>query len=191
MKDATKIIKVTTVADPASGAVNVPIQLSSTFNQPDFDQFGEFDYSRSGNPTRKAGEAAVAALEGGAHGFLFASGMAAIGSVLQIFFQGDHLLVSKFVYGGTFRLLEDVLSRFGITHTFVDPTDLSAIEAAIQPNTKAIYIETPSNPVLKVTDIAAVAQLAKAHGLLTIADNTFMSPSVSYTHLTLPTTSRV
>ncbi|MFD1440124.1 trans-sulfuration enzyme family protein [Lacticaseibacillus hegangensis] len=176
MKDATKIIKVTTVADPVSGAVNVPIQLSSTFNQPDFDQFGEFDYSRSGNPTRKAGEAAVAALEGGAHGFLFASGMAAIGSVLQIFSQGDHLLVSKFVYGGTFRLLEDVLSRFGITHTFVDPTDLSAIEAAIQPNTKAIYIETPSNPVLKVTDIAAVAQLAKAHGLLTIADNTFMSP---------------
>mgnify|MGYP004468242247 CR=1 FL=1 len=176
MHDYTKIIKATTVKDPATGAVNTPIALSSTFYQEDFDHFGEFDYSRSGNPTRKAGEEAVAALEGGQFGYLFSTGMAAISSVLSIFSQGDHLLVSKFVYGGTFRILEDVLSRFGITHTFVDPTDLNALEDAIQPNTKAIYIETPSNPVLAVTDIPGVVAIAKAHDLITIADNTFMSP---------------
>ncbi|WP_390410150.1 trans-sulfuration enzyme family protein [Lacticaseibacillus jixiensis] len=176
MHDYTKIIKATTVKDPVSGAVNTPIHLSSTFNQADFDHFGEFDYARSGNPTRKVGEAAVATLEGGKFGYLFSTGMAAISSVLSIFFQGDHLVVTKFVYGGTFRILEDVLSRFGITHTFVDPTNLAEVEAAIQPNTRAIYIETPSNPVLKVTDIAAIAKLAHAHDLLTIADNTFMSP---------------
>ncbi|WP_225048432.1 trans-sulfuration enzyme family protein [Lacticaseibacillus kribbianus] len=176
MHDWTKIIKATTVKDPASGAVNTPIHLSSTFYQEDFDHFGEFDYSRSGNPTRQVGEAAVATLEGGRHGFLFSTGMAAISSVLEIFSQGDHLLVSKFVYGGTFRILTEVLNRFGITHTFVDPTDLATVEAAIRPNTRAIYIETPSNPVLAVTDIQAVAALAHRHQLLTIADNTFMSP---------------
>ncbi|WP_262315815.1 trans-sulfuration enzyme family protein [Lacticaseibacillus parakribbianus] len=176
MHDWTTIIKATTVKDPASGAVNTPIHLSSTFYQADFDHFGEFDYSRSGNPTRQVGEAAVATLEGGKHGFLFSTGMAAISSVLEIFSQGDHLLVSKFVYGGTFRILTEVLNRFGITHTFVDPTDLAAVEAAIRPNTRAIYIETPSNPVLAVTDIGAVAELARRHNLLTIADNTFMSP---------------
>lgn len=176
MHDNTKIIKATTVKDPLSGAVNTPIALSSTFYQNDFDHFGEFDYSRSGNPTRKAGEQAVAALENGKFGYLYSTGMAAISSVLSIFSQGDHLLVTKFVYGGTFRILEDVLSRFGITHTFVDPTNLAAVKAAIQPNTKAIYIESPSNPVLKVTDIPAIVKLAKQHDLLTIADNTFMSP---------------
>ncbi|WP_407893838.1 trans-sulfuration enzyme family protein [Lacticaseibacillus sp. N501-2] len=176
MHDNTKIIKATTVKDPLSGAVNTPIALSSTFYQNDFDHFGEFDYSRSGNPTRKAGEQAVAALENGKFGYLYSTGMAAISSVLSIFSQGDHLLVTKFVYGGTFRILEDVLSRFGITHTFVDPTNLAAVKAAIQPNTKAIYIESPSNPVLKVTDIPAIVKLAKTHDLLTIADNTFMSP---------------
>ncbi|MCI2034127.1 MAG: aminotransferase class I/II-fold pyridoxal phosphate-dependent enzyme [Lactobacillus sp.] len=176
MHDWTKIIKATTVADPTTGAVNTPVHLSSTFNQASFDHFGEFDYTRSGNPTRQAGETAVATLEGGEFGFLYSTGMAAIASVLEIFSQGDHLVVTKFVYGGTFRILEDVLSRFGISHTFVDPTDLDALEAAIQPNTKAIYIETPSNPVLAVTDIPAVVAIAKRHDLLTIADNTFMSP---------------
>lgn len=176
MHDNTKIIKATTVKDPLTGAVNTPIALSSTFYQNDFDHFGEFDYSRSGNPTRKAGEQAVAALEGGEFGYLYSTGMAAISSVLSIFSQGDHLLVTKFVYGGTFRILEDVLSRFGISHTFVDPTNLDEVESAIQPNTKAIYIESPSNPVLKVTDIPAIVKIAKAHDLITIADNTFMSP---------------
>lgn len=176
MHNNTKIIKATTVKDPLTGAVNTPIALSSTFYQNDFDHFGEFDYSRSGNPTRKAGEQAVAALEDGEFGYLYSTGMAAISSVLSIFSQGDHLLVTKFVYGGTFRILEDVLSRFGISHSFVDPTNLAEVEAAIQPNTKAIYIESPSNPVLKVTDIPAIVKIAKAHDLITIADNTFMSP---------------
>ena len=176
MHDWTKIIKATTVADKETGAVNTPIQLSSTFNQSDFDHFGEFDYSRSGNPTRKVAEEAVATLEGAKYGFLYSTGMAAISSVLLTFSQGDHLIVSKFVYGGTFRILEQVLNRFGIDHTFVDLTDLDAVRAAIQPNTKAIYIETPSNPVLSVTDIPAIVAIAKEKGLLTIADNTFMSP---------------
>lgn len=176
MHDWTKIIKATTVADKETGAVNTPIQLSSTFNQSDFDHFGEFDYSRSGNPTRKVAEEAVATLEGAKYGFLYSTGMAAISSVLLTFSQGDHLIVSKFVYGGTFRILEQVLNRFGINHTFVDLTDLDAVRAAIQPNTKAIYIETPSNPVLSVTDIPAIVAIAKEKGLLTIADNTFMSP---------------
>ncbi len=176
MHDWTTIIKATTVADKESGAVNTPIQLSSTFNQTDFDHFGEFDYARSGNPTRKVAEDAVAKLEGARFGFLYSTGMAAISSVLLTFSQGDHLIVSKFVYGGTFRILEQVLNRFGIDHTFVDLTDTDAIRAAIQPNTKAIYIETPSNPVLSVTDIPAVVAIAKENSLLTIADNTFMSP---------------
>jgi cystathionine beta-lyase len=176
MHDWTKIIKATTVADKESGAVNTPIQLSSTFNQSDFDHFGEFDYARSGNPTRKVAEDAVAKLEGARFGFLYSTGMAAISSVLLTFSQGDHLIVSKFVYGGTFRILEQVLNRFGIDHTFVDLTDLDAVRAAIKPNTKAIYIETPSNPVLSVTDIPAIVAIAKEKGLLTIADNTFMSP---------------
>ncbi len=176
MHDWTTIIKKTTVADKESGAVNTPIQLSSTFNQNDFDHFGEFDYSRSGNPTRKVAEDAVAALEGAKYGFLYSTGMAAISSVLLTFSQGDHLIVSKYVYGGTFRILEEVLNRFGIDHSFVDLADLDAVRAAIKPNTKAIYIETPSNPILAVTDIPAVVAIAKEKGLLTIADNTFMSP---------------
>lgn len=176
MHDWTKIIKATTVQDPATGAVNTPIQLSSTFNQASFDEFGKFDYSRSGNPTREVAEHAVATLEDGQFGYLFSTGMAAISSVLMTFSKGDHLIVSKYVYGGTFRILEEVLPRFGIEHTFVDLSDLDAVAAAIQPNTKAIYIETPSNPILAVTDIAAVADLAHQHHLIAIADNTFMSP---------------
>ncbi|KRM86543.1 trans-sulfuration enzyme family protein [Lacticaseibacillus thailandensis] len=176
MHDWTKIIKATTVADPVSGAVNTPIQLSSTFNQASFDNFGKYDYSRSGNPTRDVAEHAVATLEDGKFGYLFSTGMAAVSSVLMTFSQGDHLIVSKYVYGGTFRVLEEVLPRFGIDHTFVDLGDLDAVKAAIRPNTKAIYIETPSNPILAVTDIQAVTDIAHAHGLIAIADNTFMSP---------------
>ena len=176
MHDWTKIIKKTTVADKETGAVNTPIYLSSTFNQESFDHFGEYDYSRSGNPTRKAAEDAVAALENAKYGYLFSTGMAAISSVLLTFSQGDHLIVSKYVYGGTFRILEEVLPRLGITHTYVDLADLDAVRAAIQPNTKAIYIETPSNPILAVSDIAALSKIAHEHGLLSIADNTFMSP---------------
>ena len=176
MHDWTKIIKKTTVADKLSGAVNTPIQLSTTFNQPSFDHFGEFDYARSGNPTRKVAEDAVASLEDARYGFLYSTGMAAISSVLLTFSQGDHLIVSKYVYGGTFRILEQVLNRYGIEHTFVDLGDLDAVRTAIKPNTKAIYIETPSNPILAVADLDALVAIAHEHKLLTIADNTFMSP---------------
>ncbi|MDR3190592.1 MAG: aminotransferase class I/II-fold pyridoxal phosphate-dependent enzyme [Lactobacillaceae bacterium] len=178
MDEMTKIIAATTKPDPLSGAINTPLHLSSTFNQISFDEFGEFDYARSGNPTRQVAEQAVAELENGQFGFLFSTGMAAISSVLLTFSQGDHIVVTKHVYGGTWRVFEDVLSRFGITHTFVNCADLASIEAAIQPNTKAIYLETPSNPVLAVTDIAGVVDIAKRHALITIADNTFLSPVI-------------
>ena len=176
MSDWTDLIQAATTHDPLSGAINTPIQLSSTFHQASFETFGHFDYARSGNPTREAGEAAIAKLEHGTQGFLFSTGMAAISSVLFTLSAGDHLVVSKHVYGGTFRVLEDILPRWGITHTFVDFSDVAAVAAAITPATKALYIETPSNPVLQITDIAAIVALAKQHGLLTIADNTFMSP---------------
>lgn len=176
MSDWTDLIQATTAHDPLSGAINTPIQLSSTFHQASFDTFGHFDYARSGNPTREVGEAAIAKLEHGTQGFLFSTGMAAISSVLFTLSAGDHLVVSKHVYGGTFRVLEDILLRWGITHTFVDFSDVAAVTAAITPATKALYIETPSNPVLQITDIAAIVAVAKQHGLLTIADNTFMSP---------------
>ncbi|AVI93936.1 cystathionine beta-lyase [Oenococcus oeni] len=174
--DWTKLIKSTTKIDPLSGAVNTPIQFSSTFHQSNFDQFGEFDYARSGNPTRKVAEDAIAELENGERGFLFSTGMAAISSVLLTFGQGDHLLVSKEVYGGTYRLLNDILPRFGINHSFVDFSDLSAIENSIKKETKAVYIETPSNPTLAVSDIKKISRLAHQNHLIVIADNTFMSP---------------
>ncbi|WP_028983421.1 cystathionine beta-lyase [Sporolactobacillus terrae] len=173
---STKLIKETVAVDPQTGAANVPVYLSSTFHQKDFDHFGKYDYTRSGNPTREALEDAIAALEGGERGFAFASGMAAISTAFLLLSAGDHVVVPKNVYGGTFRILTQVLGRFGIAHTFVDTTDLEEVEQAIRPNTKVIYVETPSNPTLRVTDIRAIAQLAKAHRCLTFVDNTFMTP---------------
>ncbi|MCO7176404.1 cystathionine beta-lyase [Sporolactobacillus kofuensis] len=173
---STRLIKETLGVDPQTGAANVPVYLSSTFHQKDFDQFGKYDYTRSGNPTRDALEEAIAALEGGKRGFAFASGMAAISTAFLLLSAGDHAVVPKNVYGGTFRILTQVLGRFGIEHTFVDTTNLDEIEQAIRPNTKVIYVETPSNPTLCVTDIRAVAKLAKAHRCWTFVDNTFMTP---------------
>ena len=176
MRELTNIINASTMNDPLSGAINTPIQLSSTFNQKSFDDFGQYDYARSGNPTREAGENAIAQLEHGKYGYLFSTGMAAISSILFTLSAGDHIIGSKHVYGGTFRVLEDILPHWGITHDFVDFSDLDAIETAIKPETKVLYIETPSNPVLNITDIRAVVKIAKKHQLLTIADNTFLSP---------------
>ncbi len=162
--------------DPATGAVSVPIQHASTFHQSDFDSFGQYDYSRSGNPTRETLEAAIAELEGGVRGFAFASGMAAISTAFLLLSKDDHVVVTEDVYGGTFRMVTAVLTRFGIEHTFVDMTDLDAVAKAIRPNTKVIYMETPSNPLLKITDIEGIVKLAKAHGCLTFLDNTFLTP---------------
>lgn len=164
--------------DPETGAVNVPIHLSSTFHQFAIDQFGKYDYSRSGNPTREALEDIIADLEEGTNGFAFASGMAAISTAFLLLSAGDHVIVSEDVYGGTYRMVTSVLTRFNIEHTFVDMTNIAAVEAAIQSNTKAIYIETPSNPLLKVTDIKALSALAKQIGALTYLDNTFLTPAL-------------
>ncbi|MGP4077432.1 cystathionine beta-lyase [Halobacillus sp. K22] len=162
--------------EPATGAVNVPIYLSSTFHQESFDTMGPYDYSRSGNPTRQVLEDTIANLEGGARGLAFSSGMAAISSAFMLLSAGDHVLVSKDVYGGTFRLITEMLGKYNIDHTFVNMTDLNETSRAIQSNTKVIYVETPSNPCLNITDIEGVAKLAKAHGCLTFVDNTFMTP---------------
>ncbi|MDQ0214863.1 cystathionine beta-lyase [Oikeobacillus pervagus] len=164
--------------DKETGGVSVPIQLASTFHQPDFDQFGKYDYSRSGNPTREALEEMISQLEGGVKGFAFSSGIAAISTAFLLLSKGDHVLVTEDVYGGTYRMINTVLNRFGIEHTFVDMTDLDTVASNIQENTKVIYMETPSNPLLKVTDIQGVAKLAKANGCLTFLDNTFLTPAL-------------
>ncbi|WP_226585540.1 cystathionine beta-lyase [Halobacillus litoralis] len=164
--------------DPQTGAVSVPIQQASTFHQQDFDNPGVYDYSRSGNPTRHALEETIAGLESGTHGFAFASGMAAISTAFMLLSKGDHVVITQDVYGGTFRMIHDVLYKFGIDHTFVDMTDLHEVATAIQPNTKLLYIETPSNPTLEITDIRAVSKLAKANDCWTFVDNTFMTPAL-------------
>lgn len=163
--------------DKATGAVSVPIYMASTFHQQKIGE-NQYEYSRSGNPTREAVEKLIAELEGGTAGFAFASGSAAIYTVFSMFSAGDHFVIGNDVYGGTFRLIDAVLKRFGMTFTVVDTRDLAAVEEAITPNTKAIYLETPTNPILRVTDIAAVAKIAKLHQILSIIDNTFSSPYV-------------
>ena len=164
--------------DPATGAVSVPIQHTSTFHQFDVDHFGKYDYARSLNPTREALEDVIAELEGGVKGFAFSSGMAAISTAFLLLSAGDHVVITEDVYGGTFRMVTEVLSRFGIEHTFVDMTDLEQVKQAIRPSTKAFYVETPSNPLLKVTDIRAISRMAKEIGALTFVDNTFLTPAL-------------
>ena len=177
-KIETKVIHAAKNAalETETGAVNVPIYLSSTFHQESFDSFGPFDYSRSGNPTREALEQSIADLEGGERGLAFASGMAAISSAFMLLSSGDHVLISQDVYGGTYRFVTEVLDKFQITHTFVNMTDLNEVANAVQPNTKVIYIETPSNPCMNITDIEGVIKIAKANDCLTFVDNTFMTP---------------
>jgi cystathionine beta-lyase/cystathionine gamma-synthase len=162
--------------DPATGAVNTPIYQTSTFRQHTVGQQGGYQYSRGNNPTRHALEQQMALLEGGTQGFAFGSGMAALTAVFHLFRAGDHVIASQNLYGGTSRVLDKIFSRSGLTVDYVEFANLAGIEAAIKPNTKALIIETPSNPTLMVTDIRAVAALASKRGLLTVADNTFMSP---------------
>jgi cysteine-S-conjugate beta-lyase len=164
--------------DPVTGAVSVPIQHASTFHQSDIDSFGKYDYSRSLNPTREALEDVIAELEGGTKGFAFSSGMAAISTAFLLLSAGDHIVITEDVYGGTFRMVTQVLTRFGIRHTFVDMTDINEVKKAIRPNTRAFYMETPSNPLMKVTDIQAICKLAREIGALTYVDNTFLTPAL-------------
>lgn len=176
MKFGTRVLHTGHEIDPATGAVSIPVYQSSTFKQPSVENFGPYDYARSGNPTRDALEGVIAELEGGVRGFAFASGMAAISSVFLLFSPGDHLVVCEDVYGGTYRALSKLFSRLGIRTTFVDTTDPEKVRAAITPETKAIYLESPSNPLLKITDLAAMVAVAREKELLTIIDNTFMTP---------------
>jgi len=176
MRAKTKLIHAGIVGDEATGAVSTPIYQVSTYKQEAVGKFKGYEYSRTGNPTRHALEVLISDLEGGVAGFAFASGMAATSSVMMLFGKGDHVILTDDVYGGTFRVISKVLNRFGIEATFVDTVDLANVEAAIQENTKAIFLETPTNPLLKVTDIEGIAKFAKEKGLLTIVDNTFMTP---------------
>ena len=161
--------------DPATGAAAIPIYNASTYHHPG-GQGGTYDYSRSGNPSRQQVEDAIALLEGGVRGFAYASGMAAIAGALSLLKSGDHLLAPLDLYGGSYRYLSQVLPQQGITVDFVDTTRLEQIEAAIRPSTRAIFLETPSNPLFTITDLRGVAELARDRGLLTILDNTFMTP---------------
>jgi cysteine-S-conjugate beta-lyase len=176
MKFATELIHGGNPIDPEHGSLSHPLYLSSTFAQRSIDHFGRFDYARSGNPTREALEEAVAGLEAGTTGLAFASGMAAIASTFMIFAPGDHLVVCEDVYGGTFRLLSTLMTGWGLSISFIDATSLEAIEAAVRPNTKALFLETPSNPLIKIIDLPGAVAIAKKHGLITIVDNTFMTP---------------
>lgn len=173
---ATKAIHVGQEADAATGAIIVPIYQTSTFVQQELGKHKGYEYARTSNPTRAALERNLAALEGGDFGFAFASGMAAINAVLTLLKSGDHVISGKNLYGGTFRLFERVLKAFGLDFSYVNTCGQGEIEHAVRPNTRLVYIETPTNPLMEITDIAAAAAMAHTHGLILAVDNTFMSP---------------
>jgi len=164
--------------DPTTGAIITPIYQTSTYVQEGLGQHKGFEYGRTQNPTRMAVEANVAAIERGRAGFAFASGMAAIDAILTRLQSGDHLVVSDNTYGGTFRLFERVRRKFGLDFTYVDTSQLDRIEPAIRPNTKYLFIETPTNPMLRVTDLPAASEIAHRHNVRVIVDNTFASPYI-------------
>ncbi|MCA1031840.1 bifunctional cystathionine gamma-lyase/homocysteine desulfhydrase [Bacillus timonensis] len=176
MKRKTKLIHGGISGDPHTGAVTTPIYQVSTYKQEGIGGHKGFEYSRTGNPTRHALEELIKDLEEGEAGFAFGSGMAAITAVMMLFNSGDHVILTDDVYGGTYRVMTKVLNRFGIDSTFVDTSNLDNIKGEIRENTRAIYIETPTNPLLKITDIKGASQIAKEHNLLTIVDNTFSTP---------------
>lgn len=176
---ATRTIHGGQFPDPTTGAVMVPIYATSTYVQSSPGEHKGFEYSRSHNPTRFAFERCVADLESGTAGFAFASGLAAASTILEILDSGAHVIASDDLYGGSFRLFDKVRKRSaGLAFSFVDMGDITAIEAAITPETKMIWVETPTNPMLRLADLSAIAALAKKHGLITVADNTFASPFV-------------
>lgn len=177
LKFATRAIHGGQAPEPATGAVMPPIFTSSTYIQESPGVHKGFEYSRSHNPTRFAWERAVANLESGKHGYAFASGMAATSTIMEVLNSGDHVIAMDDLYGGTFRLFDKVRGRSaGLQFSYVDLTDQAAVLAAIRPNTKMIWIETPSNPMLKLVDIKAMVRIAKQHGIITVVDNTFATP---------------
>jgi cystathionine beta-lyase/cystathionine gamma-synthase len=164
--------------DPSTGAIITPIYQTSTYVQDGLGRHKGHEYARTSNPTRSALEANVAALEGGRAGFAFASGMAAIGAIASLLQAGDHVVVTDNTYGGTFRLFERVLTRSALTFSYVDTSEVALVAAAIRPETKMLFVETPTNPILRLTDLAAVAALARERGVTLVVDNTFASPYI-------------
>ena len=172
----TNLIHAGIDGDKTTGAVNVPIYQTSTYKQSGLGENSGWEYSRTGNPTRAALEALIADLEHGVAGFAFASGMAATSTVLQLFKKGDRIIISSNVYGGTFRVLDKVFKNFGLEYSIEDTTDLKKLESKITKDVKAFFVESPANPLLTITDLRGVSEIAKKHNLLTIVDNTFMTP---------------
>src|SRR5256886_6710956 len=174
---ATRAIHAGQVPDPSTGAVMTPIYATSTYVQKSPGKHKGYDYARSINPTRLAYEKCIADLESGTRGFAFASGLAAMSTALDLLESGSHVVVSDDLYGGTFRLFERVRRRSAnLNFTFIDMSDASKIEAAMRPNTRMVWVETPSNPLLKLIDLEAVAKIARAHKAISVSDNTFASP---------------
>jgi cystathionine gamma-synthase len=176
MKIESRLAQIGSQHEPKTGAVNFPIYQSTAFRHPRIGQSTGFDYARTKSPTRSVLEDAIADLERGDAGFACSSGMAALQTVFALFKQGDHLLVSLDLYGGTYRLLERVMSRFGVTASYVDTNDLEEMDKLVKPNTKAVIIETPTNPLMMITDIEKVCNWAKSKDFLTIVDNTLLTP---------------
>ncbi len=172
----TRAIHVGQEPDETFGAVNIPIYQTSTYAQPQVGRPKRYDYARGGNPTREAFQTALASLEGGAHGLAFSSGMGAETTLLLTLAPGDHVLLANDVYGGTYRLLAKVMLGWGLDFDVVDMTDLDAFRAAVRPETRLVWVETPTNPLLKVIDIAAAAEIAHAAGARCVVDNTFATP---------------
>ncbi|HEY3309711.1 MAG TPA: PLP-dependent aspartate aminotransferase family protein [Desulfuromonadaceae bacterium] len=176
MKIDTQAVQIGLEWDTRTGAVSVPIYQTATFRHPGLGQSTGYDYSRSGNPTRQALENGIARLEGGSRGFAYASGMAAIANLLLLFRSGDHIVVTEDLYGGTCRLFDKVYNQFGLTFSYVDTSNAAAVKAAIRPETKALFVESLTNPLLKFADIPALAALCRESNLLLIVDNTFLTP---------------
>lgn len=173
---STRAIHAGQEPDPSTGAVNVPIYATSTYVQEELGKHKGFEYARVQNPTRAALEENIASLEGGKSGHAFASGMAAISALMTMIRSGEHVVASHTVYGGTYRLLTQVLDRGGLESSWVDTSDLDAIAAAMRPETRMVYVETPTNPMMGITDLAAAAEIAHSRGAVLAVDNTFASP---------------
>lgn len=175
MNILTELAQIGNRLDP-TGAISYPIYHSSTFRHPELGVSTGFDYSRTINPTRKVLEDAIARLEEGTKGFAFSTGMGAITTLLTLFSQGDHLIFTEDLYGGTYRILREIFNRLGLEISFVDTSNLEAIKKEIRTNTKAIFTETPTNPMMKIANLGGIAAIAQEHGLLNIVDNTFLTP---------------
>ncbi|MCC5465188.1 trans-sulfuration enzyme family protein [Pelosinus baikalensis] len=176
MKQNSKIVHIGVCTDEKTGAISTPVYQSATFRHPALGESTGFDYTRSQNPTRKVLEEGIATLENGAVGLAFASGMAAITAILMLYKTGDHLVVVEDCYGGTYRVIDKIFSNFGLTVSFVDGSNIEEVAQSITPATKAILVETPTNPLMKIVDIRAIVKLVKGNNIQVIVDNTFLTP---------------